>query len=696
MKQLFNKLSLRGKLTFIITLTSCLVLALTFVAILALQRMSLRHDLLQEAQVLSRGIAENCAAAMIFDDQQAASLALEPLAVKPHIIGARLYNKKQEGFADFYQDLARDPNFDELKTSTILRQGHIFYPAYLDVFEPVIYEGEVLGQLMLRTNLAIVNDTLIHYIWISLPFFAIYSLLAFLLANSLQRLISEPIKSLASSMRTVSEEKNYSYRVHKTSHDELGSLFDSFNEMLAEIETRDKELQENETRLGHLAHHDPLTKLPNRLLFHDRLEHSLARARRMKSRLAILFIDLDRFKNINDSLGHDIGDKVLCAVADRLSPLVRKADTLARLGGDEFIIILEQLRKKEDVGRYVQKLLRELIQTMRIEDQDLHITASIGISLYPDNGEDSDSLMQAADIAMYQAKGKGSNLFQFYSSDMDINARKSMLMESQLRDALAKKELVLHYQPQFEMKTGGLIGFEALIRWNNPDLGVVSPVDFIPLAEQTGLIVPIGEWILYTACKQMIKIQEQWRLPLRIAINISPRQFLHPSLVQNVAEVLYRTKLKPCFLELEITESMVMGNVDQAIETMNEFNKMGVQLAIDDFGTGYSSLEYLKKFPISRLKIDRSFVRELETNPSDQAIVNSIIALGKTMNLEIIAEGIETAGQFDILKKEGCDQGQGFLMGKPLPVDELPLILDSVIIDNPEIHSNILQNPKVF
>ena len=245
MKQLFNKLSLRGKLTFIITLTSCLVLLLTFVAILALQRMSLRNDLLHEAQVLSRGIGENCAAAMIFDDRQAASLALEPLALKPHIIGARLYNKKQEVFADFYQDLARDPNIDGLKTSTILRQGHIFYPAYLDVFEPVIYEGEIIGQLMLRTNLTIVNDTLIHYIWISLPFFAIYSLLAFLLASGLQRLISEPIKSLALSMRTVSEEKNYSYRVHKTSHDELGSLFDGFNEMLSEIETRDKELQKN-------------------------------------------------------------------------------------------------------------------------------------------------------------------------------------------------------------------------------------------------------------------------------------------------------------------------------------------------------------------------------------------------------------------------------------------------------------------
>ncbi|NOQ42134.1 MAG: EAL domain-containing protein, partial [Desulfuromusa sp.] len=653
------------------------------------------NDLLQEVQGLSRGISENCTAAMIFNDQQSATMTLKTLAGQQHIIGAKLFNKKQEVFADFYRDIAKDPKIDELKTATVLRQGYIFYPAYLDVFEPIIYEGKILGQLMLRTDFSKVNGSLIHYLWVGLPAFVIYSLLTFLLANILQRVISEPIRSLAVSIRTVLEEKNYSYRVHKTSCDELGSLFDGFNGILSEIEIRDNELQKTEDRLGHLAHHDPLTKLANRLLFHDRLEHSLARAKRMKSRLAILFIDLDRFKTINDSLGHDIGDKVLCAVANRLRPLVREADTLARFGGDEFVIILEQLRKKEDVGRYVQKLLRELIQTIRISDQDLHVTASVGISIYPDNGEDADSLMQAADIAMYKAKAKGSNLHQFYSMDMNINARESLLMESQLRDALKENELFLHYQPQFDLKTGCLVGFEALVRWKNPDLGVVSPADFIPLAEQTGLIVKIGEWVLYTACEQMKKIQTQWQLPLRIAVNISPRQFLHPSLVQTVAEVLYRTKLKPSFLELEITESMVMGNVDQAIETMNEFNKMGVQLAIDDFGTGYSSLEYLKKFPICRLKIDQSFVRELETSLSDQAIVKSIIALGQTMNLEIIAEGIETAEQFDLLKEEGCDQGQGYLMGKPLPVDELLLVLDSAVIDNSETHASTLEESKL-
>ncbi len=695
MKQLFNRLSLRGKLTFVITVTSCLILLLTFIAFITLQRISLRNDLLQDTQVLSQGISENCAAAMVFNDPQAATLALEPLAATPHVIGARLFDKEQKIFAEFHQNLARDTDIDELKTTTILLQGSIFYPTYLDVFEPVIYAGETLGYLLLRVDLAKVNDVLLRYVWIGCVVFIVYSLLAFLLASLLQRLISEPINSLVMSMQTISREKNYSHRVQKTSHDELGSLFDGFNEMLAEIEIRDQELLDSQAHLEHQAHHDPLTNLANRSLFHDRLEHSLARAKRMKSRLAILFIDLDRFKNVNDSLGHDVGDQILCAVTERLNKVVRKADTLARLGGDEFVIILEQLRKNDDVGRYVEKVLREIAKTIEISAQKLHVTASIGISLFPNNGEDAESLMRAADIAMYQAKGKGSNLYQFYSADMNSNTRESLLLENQLRSALKFKQLVLYYQPQYELKSGQLVGFEALIRWNHPDLGFVSPLDFISLAEESGLIVPIGEWILHTACMQMKKMHEQWQLPLKMAVNISPRQFLHPSLVQTVAEVLYRTKLKPCFLELEITESMVMGDVDQSISKMNEFNKMGVELAIDDFGTGYSSLEYLKKFPISKLKIDQSFVRELGTDPDDTAIVNSVIALGKNMNLEVIAEGVETVEQLDLLKNQGCDQGQGYLFSKPLPVSALPALLDSLLVDNPEALAQIMQKSKL-
>jgi len=694
MKQLFNKLSLRGKLTFIITVTSCLVLLLTFAVVFVLQRASLRSDLLEETQVFARGISENCAAAMIFNDQQAATRVLEPLAVKPHVIRARLFDTKQEVFADFHQNLARDPNIDALKTLTTLHQGYQFSADYLDIFEPVVYKGEVIGQLMLRSDLTKVNDILISYAWIGLVIFFIYSALAFLLANGLQRLISEPIKSLVQSMQRVSEDKDYTHRVEKQSHDELGSLFDGFNRMLEELEKRDQELCKNESRLDYLAYHDPLTKLANRLLFQDRLEHSMARAKRLKSRVAILFIDLDRFKHINDSLGHDAGDRVLCFVAERLQKQVREADTLARLGGDEFVIVLEHLKKTEDLARFVQKLLKDLMQPIVIAEQKLHVTASLGISIYPENGEDADSLMSAADIAMYQAKQNGTNTYRFYSAEMNTHSRESLILENKLREALSHDQLVLYYQPQFELKTGLLIGFEALIRWNSPELGFVSPADFIPLAEESGVIVSIGEWVLMTACQTLKQLQDNWQIPLRMAVNISPRQFQHDSLVQTVAEALYRSRIEPGCLELEVTEGMVMNNVKHAIAKMEELNTMGIQLAIDDFGTGYSSLGYLKKFPISRLKIDQSFVKDLADNSSDQAIVNSVIALGKNMNMEIIAEGIETIEQFDYLKKAGCDQGQGYLMGRPLNPNKLAVLLDSVILNHPEILSKLMQRAK--
>ncbi|WP_321392605.1 EAL domain-containing protein [uncultured Desulfuromusa sp.] len=682
-KRLFHNLSLQGKLTFIMTLTSCFVIFLTLVTTIIFQRMILRSEILQEAQVLGRSISEKCAVEMIDHDQKATILILESLAVAHHVINARLFDQQQHIFAEYSRHQARDSETDDINVDALLRQGHIFFQNHLDVIEPVVFEEEVLGQLLLRIDLAKVNGMLIRYIYIGMAVFAVYSLLAFLMASRLQKLIFVPIKSLLQHIERVSRDKNYTLRVQKTSHDELGGLFDGFNEMLAEIEFRDQELRDSEANLEYLVNHDSLTKVANRLLFNDRLEHALARAKRVKSRLAILFIDLDRFKIINDSLGHDTGDQVLCVLAERLGHLVRDADTLARNGGNQFVIILDQVKRSSDVGRYAQKLSREISKPFEVSGQNLHVTASIGVSLYPENGDDVDSLMKAADTAMCQGKEKGGNSYQFYSAEMNIDSCKSLLLENQLREALQEKQLLLFYQPQYELRTGQLIGFEALIRWQHPDLGLVSPLDFIPMAEDSGLIVPIGEWVLYTACKQMKSIQDRWKLPLGMAINLSPRQFLHSSLVQTVAEVLYRTKLKPRFLELEITESMVMGNIEQSIGKMNEFKKMGVQLAIDDFGTGYSSLEYLKKFPISKLKIDQSFVRELGHDANDTAIVNSVIALGKSMNLEVIAEGIETVEQLDLLRQEGCDQGQGYLFSQPLPVEALPALLDSAFIDKP-------------
>jgi len=675
MKNYFRNLSLRGKLTFLITSTSCLVLILTLFAIIALQWFYLRNDLLQDTQVLGRGLSEDCAVAMVFDDRQAASSTLNTLAAISHVAGASLFDNNHHIYAEFHNPTARYLTSGKLKYAQNMFHGYAFSVTHLDVYEPVIYEGERLGQLMIRVDLAKVHNVLMRYVWIGLAVVVFCSLFAFLLANKLQRLISEPIKSLALSMQTVSKDKNYSYRVEKISQDELGSLFDGFNEMLVQIEQRDIELLKNEKNLNYLAYHDALTKLPNRLLFQDRLEHSLARARREKTQLAVLFIDLDRFKNVNDSLGHDAGDEVLRIIAARLDGMVRNADTLARLGGDEFVVILEPVNKQSDARRYVEKMLDAISQPVNANGHKLHMKASVGISIFPDNGNDIESLMKTADIAMYKAKEKGHNLFQFYSAEMNANSIESLLLENQLGGALGKDQLQLYYQPQFDLGSGDLIGFEALIRWHHPDHGIVSPLDFIPIAEESGLIIPIGEWIVHTACAQIKSINEQWQQSLKMAVNISPRQFVHPSLVPTVAAALAKNDLDPRFLELEVTESMAMDNVDQAIAKMDEINQMGVEFAIDDFGTGYSSLQYLKKFPISKLKIDKSFVKELELDINDTAIICSVIALGKSMGLEVIAEGIESSEQLETLKSEGCDQGQGYLFSKPVPASALPELL---------------------
>ncbi len=421
----------------------------------------------------------------------------------------------------------------------------------------------------------------------------------------------------------------------------------------------------------YLAHHDPLTQLPNRLLFHDRLNHALHQARRARHRVALLFLDLDRFKNVNDTLGHETGDGVLREVAQRLRDHIREGDTIARLGGDEFLIILEPIGEAAEAAAVARKFIESLAQPIKVGRFDLTVTGSIGIGIFPDDTTDPEGLMKCADIAMYQVKGSGRNGFLFYRSGMNDHAHERLLLEGNLRKAIEQNQLLLFYQPQFDLFTGEMIGMEALVRWLHPEWGMISPRDFIPLAEETGLILPIGEWVLRTACRQSRQWLEQGMLPPRMAVNISGQQFKQPNFIAVVEKCLQENGLDPNRLELEITESILMDNVSGAIATMNKLKTRGIRLAIDDFGTGYSSLSYLKRFPIDKLKIDRSFIRDLSGEATDKVIASAIIALGRSMALEVTAEGIETAEHLDFLKKEGCRFGQGFLLSLPLPAEEL-------------------------
>jgi diguanylate cyclase (GGDEF)-like protein/PAS domain S-box-containing protein len=430
-----------------------------------------------------------------------------------------------------------------------------------------------------------------------------------------------------------------------------------------------------EERIRHLAQHDELTGLPNRTMFNQNLKHAINRALRYSRTLAILFIDLDRFKLINDTLGHEVGDRALEEIAERLRGCMRGSDTIARFGGDEFVILIEEFTAASDVAEVVNKLLGAVKKPLKHQAQEFSLSASIGISTFPDDGKDAQTLLKNADIAMYRAKDKGRNTFQFYSSEMNVHSVERLAMESSLRVALERGEFLLHYQPKVEINTGRMVGMEALIRWRHPELGLVFPEQFIPLAEETGLIVPIGEWVLRTACLQNRAWQQQGMRPLRIAVNLSARQFMQERLLEDVAEVLEQTGLDAEFLELELTESTVMQNPEKTIKILNAFKAMGIHLAIDDFGTGYSSLAYIKQFPIDTLKVDRSFIEDIPSDENDIAITKAIIALAQSLKLKVVAEGVENTQQLGFLREHICDQMQGYYCSKPLPEHEFVKLL---------------------
>jgi diguanylate cyclase (GGDEF)-like protein/PAS domain S-box-containing protein len=430
-------------------------------------------------------------------------------------------------------------------------------------------------------------------------------------------------------------------------------------------------LREQQSRLNYMAFHDALTGLPNRALFYDRLNHGLARAKRSGGKLVAMLLDLDRFKYINDSLGHDAGDLLLKAISQRLKECVRDMDTVARVGGDEFVVVLEGIHDIEDVGFVAQKILATISRPINIQGHDISTTVSIGISVYPDDGTQADELLKTADIAMYKAKESGKNNYQFYAEGMNASAVNFLLLENDLRRAIEQDQLTLYYQPQFDLQTDSLVGMEALVRWQHPERGLVSPAHFIPLAEETGLIVPLSEWVLRRACEQQKIWLKSGRYAGKVAVNLSPRQFRQSNFPERVAEILADTGLPATHLELEITESSAMEHASETINMMNVLNQMGISLAIDDFGTGYSSLAYLKRFPIHKLKIDRSFICDVATNQNDAAIAKSIINLAHNMSLNVVAEGVEYDDQATWLRERGCDQVQGFFYAKPMSAEQI-------------------------
>ena len=432
-----------------------------------------------------------------------------------------------------------------------------------------------------------------------------------------------------------------------------------------------------EDRLTLLAQYDPLTGLPNRALFRDRLTHAIARGQRAQSLVGLLYLDLDRFKGINDSLGHDLGDLLLKAVAGRLQNCVRDVDTVARMGGDEFTVVLESVANLEGVTMTAQRILNALTQPFTLDGHEVFVTASIGLTVYPYDEKDAHGLLKHADIAMYRAKAQGGNAYQGYNASMSTAVSEHLALENDMRRALARDEFLLHYQPQMDLRRHRVIGMEALIRWQHPERGLIAPARFIPIAEESGLINAIGHWVLHAACVETRQRQAHTHPDLRVAVNLSAHQFRQRHLVRGVADILRDTGLKPASLELELTEGSLMGDTEAALAALDELKAMGVKISIDDFGTGYSSLRYLKTFPIDTLTIDQSFVRDITTDPNDAAIATAIIAMAHSLGISVIAEGVETTAQLELLRQKRCNAIQGYLLSRPLASEHMARWLET-------------------
>jgi diguanylate cyclase (GGDEF)-like protein len=676
-----NRQALSTKLKWANLVTSGSAIMAAMLFLIGIQIYFFTSALIDQTQAQATMASENLSAAMVFGDREAAGDILAALRLATDVQSAVVYDKRRASFASFVRNPAPAPSPATVPPAPANGNDYVLTWREILVSKPVRVRDDHLGTVVVRSGLAGMYRQMALYLALTIPLMLAMLALAHFALSRLQHFITDPILALSRISEQISRLGDYSIRAKVGSSADIGMLARAFNSMLDRIEKREGELEAEiaerkrvEARLDRLAHYDPVTQLNNRHFFNERLESVINRAQKSKKRTVLMFIDLDNFKTVNDTLGHDIGDELLRLVSRRLSETLRLGDVISRIGGDEFAIILENVTQVSVASMVAEKCLATLGAPIRIQGNDIHIGASIGISLYPDDAANMHELLKYADTAMYHAKNNGKNAYRMFTSSMQEDARKRFTIDNNLRRALERNEFVLHYQPQVELRSGAICGVEALIRWVHPELGLISPTDFIPVAEDTGVIVPIGEWVLREACRELKRWDDEGHR-LRMAVNLSGRQLMEDNLVASVLGILVEAGVNPRWLELELTESMLMDASPDIMRRLHALRQAGIQLAIDDFGTGYSSMSYLKTFPINSLKVDRSFVRDLPHNAEDAAITKAIIAMAKSLKMEIVAEGIETSEQNDFLRAHGCDKSQGYYYSRPVPAAQIVQLL---------------------
>jgi diguanylate cyclase (GGDEF)-like protein len=693
-----NNISIRHKLTLIIMIISSVTLVIASFAFLTSDRLYSQKNVSDSLGIMADMIAANSAAAILFGDPAAASETLGFLKLQNNIEAGVIYD--DNGIFAIYHKPGMSAQLPDPgpRAENVLFRGN-----YVELFSDIIYQGEKIGVVYLRSDMRAIHDRLVWFLVIVAAVLLVSLLVAYSLSAQMQHIITAPLFRLSAIARRISTEKNYSLRAGGEGRDELGSLIVDFNIMLEEIQARDEKLKTHQEelearvaqrtreleranielasskeqaesvakRMQFHAHHDSLTGLPNRVLLNDRIKTELAHARREQSILALLFLDLDRFNIINDSLGHATGDQLLRIISRRVKDCVREGDTVARLGGDEFMVLLPRIASASDAGRISNKIIDSLTEPVSCNGHDLHITTSVGISIYPFDGTDAEILIRNADISMYRAKELGRNKAVYYTAELNAGSRKQLALETNLRKALERNELKLFYQPKIDITLNTIVGVEALLRWQRPGMGYISPKDFIPIAEESGLITPIGEWVLHTAFRQLREWHDAGFTDLTMAVNLSSVQLARTGFENILESALVDSGINPALAELEVTENVAMKNMESAAATLYKLKKMGVSIAMDDFGTGYSSLGYLRSLPIDTVKIDQSFVREIPDNMEDVLIAQAIIAMANSLNMALVVEGIETVRQLNFFKQQGCRIVQGYLFSKPVEAEAI-------------------------